>query len=89
MPENLDDAAAAAHQAQASEGTGEPPNVPGPDIVQLLDYRFRQLIASNLAQAAILSSEKPLDPVEIVNLYARIFVELYSATELERAQEWA
>lgn len=57
-----------------------------PDPVQLFDYRFRQLIASNLAQAAIIASESPLGPTEMVDLYARIFVELFSISEVERAK---
>ena len=51
---------------------------------QRLDYRMRQLVASNLAQAAIISSEKPLTPEEMVRLYAEIFVELFRQNEADR-----
>lgn len=43
-----------------------------------LDYRMRQIVASNLAQAAIICSEKPLTPKEIAVLFASIFGELRS-----------
>ena len=45
---------------------------------------MRQLVASNLAQAAIISSEKPLTPKEMVRLYAEIFVELFRQNEADR-----
>jgi len=45
---------------------------------------MRQLVASNLAQAAIISSEKPLTPEEMVRLYAEIFVELFRQNEADR-----
>ena len=51
---------------------------------QRLDYRMRQLVASNIAQAAIISSEKPLTPKEMVRLYAEIFVELFRQNEADR-----
>jgi len=53
-------------------------------VEQRLDYRMRQLVASNLAQAAIISSEKPLTPEEMVRLYAEIFVELFRQNEADR-----
>jgi hypothetical protein len=56
-----------------------------PSAAELMDYRLRQLIASNLAQAAIIASEQPLGAPEIVDLYSRIFVELYSSSEAQRA----
>lgn len=56
-----------------------------PSALNLIDYRLRQLIAASLAQGAIRANEKPMDVAEIVDLYARIFVELFSKSEVQRA----
>lgn len=49
-----------------------------------LDYQMLELVASNLAQAAIVSSEKPLTPKEIARLHTEILLELFRQNDAER-----